>query len=683
MRPVFQMLTLFFFTAALFFNGEAVKAVKAENQNNAQNNAQNSTQNNVQSSTLKTSQKDAFSGLQSPYGVHSHMYHPWEWKHFPKNLDVMRAAGIQWMRTDFLWDHVEKQPGVWNFEQYDRIVEEAQKRGVHVLGILGYSTPWARPAWEHPEEWKEYVTRTVGHYRGRVSHWEVWNEENISAFWKNPNPEDYVRFLKLTAEAARAADPETTILFGGTAEIPYDYIEKCLQLGAGEWFDVMNIHPYREVFMTDASVQNFRNEIQKTQELLKKYGLGEMPVWITEMGWTDYQREPGYCPQFISAVLAHISPKQKVKKVTFLHDPEHYAPSRSVRFSKLKELLPPDLEADSITLAKLSELNPKETPFLIMPPNESFPSPYFDAIYAYVRDGGTLFFLNGFPCYYSTEEKGGVCERTPGEGGAESCRERLRIEIRAWWTHSGVPKKADSVTPAPSENPFFPTLKTESAPTADRFPGKALLKNGDEMIPILIGKTDSFEEPAAVLYRFHSDLTGNIAVYTLYDAAASTHRVTTEEMGIYLPQAYLLAFSAGIERFFTYQFQAIETSPTDPEHHFGLVHSDLSPKPGYSALRVLSNARPAGSVHISETIQDGTVILSWRRPDAQRGWALWRPGLPSPVNFRFTGNAADTYDYLGNFIRFPQENGGTLELSEKILYIIGPEELKIEPLPIR
>ncbi len=55
--------------------------------------------------------------------------------------------------------------------------------------------------------------------------------------------------------------------------------------------------------------------------------------------------------------------------------------------------------------------------------------------------------------------------------------------------------------------------------------------------------------------------------------------------------------------------------------------------PGYLAYRVLTKARPAGSVNqLGELfLADGRLcLISWKRPDGQTAYALWSPRVHPP-----------------------------------------------------
>ena len=96
------------------------------------------------------------------------------------NFSIMVEGGLLWHRQDFTWNAIEPENGTFIFDQYDQVVEEATQAGVRILGILDYSAEWASSAptiWtdgrdrappKNLEDWKEYVYKTVEHFKGTV-----------------------------------------------------------------------------------------------------------------------------------------------------------------------------------------------------------------------------------------------------------------------------------------------------------------------------------------------------------------------------------------------------------------------------------------------------------------------------------------------------------------------------------
>ena len=182
----------------------------------------------------------------------------------------------------------------------------------------------------------------------------------------------------------------------------------------------------------------------------------------------------------------------------------------------------------------------------------------------------------------------------------------------------------------------------------------------------------------AAAYALDSDLKGGVIVVTFLSTGRN---VSIERQGLICPRAYLVAFQAGVERMFWYEFQAVEIDPYYNEHHFGMVHRDLSPKPAYTALQTLVRARPAGSKPALDAPwrnDDGLYFPHWTRPDGQTVWALWRGMGDAAYSVQVTGTVTEAFDHLGQAKTVALTEGrATLELSESILYLVGPESVTI------
>jgi polysaccharide biosynthesis protein PslG len=112
----------------------------------------------------------------------------------------MVAAGATWLRTDVDWWLTQPHdPSAFNWGPVDRVIHAARARGLRVIGMIGYTPPWARPPATGTDD--KYPPTNVSDYANfaravaqrygplGVKHWEVWNEPNISMFWKpKPNP---------------------------------------------------------------------------------------------------------------------------------------------------------------------------------------------------------------------------------------------------------------------------------------------------------------------------------------------------------------------------------------------------------------------------------------------------------------------------------------------------------------
>lgn len=606
--------------------------------------------------------------VESPYGVYADIMKGQENAFVPKNLELMRQADLAWVRCDFYWDTVENPRGTWRFDHIDKVLDQTEARGLNLLVILGYTVPWARPVCDHPEPWLQYVRRTVSHFKSRVKYWEIWNEQNLKHFWvADPDPKAYTQFLKITYEAIKAIDPGAVVVYGGLAGVPFDYYEKTLQAGGGRYFDVMNIHPYRGGLSTAQEIRSFLGDIQRFHELTAKYCGKDKPLWITEMGWSTPPSLGRYSGVLIDAALARLFPAGVPGKIAVIHDPS-YPPSSCLTAEVWRKILTTSVELEALRIADLKALDPARFPVLILPPTESFPTDSQDEIRAYVRNGGTLAALGGIPFYYRmTVGPDGVWTRA-GDHSATglALAETFRVHWYAWWTQEGTPRRPQSAI-APGLDTLlkdYPAGKLKG----QAFFSKKLLKQGDSLEPLLVYAEDSTKAIAGI-YRFRSDWKGNIILNTVEDSMGSSNRTPEPNQGIYLAQAILLAVSFGVERFFPYEFQAVERDDVDPEHHFGIVHADLAPKPGYLAYRALTKARPSGSVNRPGELflADGKLcVVSWKRPDGQTGCAIWSPDGSVTRNVRISGKLSEAFDCHGSPVKLRDR----MTFSQKITYFI-------------
>lgn len=217
------------------------------------------------------------------------------------NFSIMASGGLLWHRQDFTWNAIEHEKGVFVFDQFDEVVEEATEAGVRILGILDYSAEWASSApttWDHGrdrappknlDDWANYVYRTVEHFKRRVDHWEVWNEPNTNFFWlPKKDSRGYANLLRAAYVAAKKANPECTVLIGGMIGFgPEDlvYLDEVYSYGGAGYFDVMAWHPYPGDPNPCLDQFNFSDFMAELKDIMASYGDKEKEIWFTEIAW--------------------------------------------------------------------------------------------------------------------------------------------------------------------------------------------------------------------------------------------------------------------------------------------------------------------------------------------------------------------------------------------------------------
>jgi hypothetical protein len=252
-------------------------------------------------------------------------------------LAALAATGATIARSDALWEAAEPAPPTGASHQYDwsfadRIAGALAARGLRWLPIIDYSAPWAQsvPGRDHsppsdPAAYAEYAAAFAARYGLGGSFWaarpelraepveayEIWNEPDNPAFWyPAPDAAAYARLYAQARQAIAAVQPSARVIVGGLTD-PRAFLPGMLTADPSLRGAIggVAIHPYGR---TPALVLRSVRDARLTLDSL---GLGEVPLWITELGWTtsppgalDYLPErlrPTYVERTVAA-LGHV-----------------------------------------------------------------------------------------------------------------------------------------------------------------------------------------------------------------------------------------------------------------------------------------------------------------------------------------------------------------------------------------
>ncbi len=180
-----------------------------------------------------------------------------------KDLDMMAAAGIRIVRTDFQWSAIEYAKGVYDWSAYDELVSNLSSRGMRPYFILDYSNvlydtvhivtqngvPYSYI--DSPNDTQSvaafaaWAKAAAVRYQSKNVIWEIWNEPNIS-FWKpTPNVTDYITLAKATCTAIHGAAPGAAVVAGATSGMDWTFLQSLLGSGILDCVDGISVHPYR------------------------------------------------------------------------------------------------------------------------------------------------------------------------------------------------------------------------------------------------------------------------------------------------------------------------------------------------------------------------------------------------------------------------------------------------------
>lgn len=177
-----------------------------------------------------------------------------------KAYDRVAELGVKWIRLQSGWQRTERSAGSYDFAWLDTIVDNLLRRGLRPWLCLCYGNDLYTPAaaavfgavgcppiatTAEREAWSRYVTAVTRHFHGRIGWYEVWNEPDGIWCWKHgPNGREYGEFVKATAAAVRAGDPEAKVIGGSTCLPGLGWLEEVLATGAGACIDALTYHAY-------------------------------------------------------------------------------------------------------------------------------------------------------------------------------------------------------------------------------------------------------------------------------------------------------------------------------------------------------------------------------------------------------------------------------------------------------
>jgi hypothetical protein len=293
-----------------------------------------------------------FAAVQPSFGVNfmNSVDHPAT----PQMLANGQATSATWNRWPLYWHRIETDPGQFAWDAHDAVVLADLEAGYQTNAILlgtpgfymtgtlanllvdsatreaapgrisltavqaatpqglylpvfsdGSDLPGPGKTINGDNRWARFVHLIVNRYRPGgvlaeihglppdlgITHWEMWNEPDFDAFW-NGSEADYARLLKVGYLAAKQADPQAQILFGGLAnnqrlnfyrDILTIFAADPLAESFGYFHDVMATHNYSNSWRS-------WYEVWRVGRALTDFGLSK-PIWLNESGgpaWNDY-----------------------------------------------------------------------------------------------------------------------------------------------------------------------------------------------------------------------------------------------------------------------------------------------------------------------------------------------------------------------------------------------------------
>ena len=262
-----------------------------------------------------------------PYGINTFLEQEVEGPKIEAMLRMIREAGFVWLRQEFPWEDLEvdgrgqftdtshdrdgdgQADTVDTWTKYDQIVDLTEAYGLRLMVRLSNPPAWSRADPDAgdrapPDDLQDFVNYAIAvaeRYRGRIHHYQIWNEPNIYPEWGN-NPIDPAGYRDLLCRAFYAlkqVDPAIVVISGAIAPtIALDgtrdlsdlvFLQALYDHGGGDCFDVLSAQGYglrsgpSDRRLRATSVNVTRHTYYR--DIMARNGDAHKPIWLSEAAW--------------------------------------------------------------------------------------------------------------------------------------------------------------------------------------------------------------------------------------------------------------------------------------------------------------------------------------------------------------------------------------------------------------
>lgn len=217
----------------------------------------------------------------------------------PEVVSMMREQKINSFRVDYIWSHLEKQPGI--FKPYDNkletLIQNSASLGLHPVVILGAGNSIYKI--NHPNSeadikmFQSYVAWTAKHFKGKGVTYEVWNEWTMAKPYtvsrSMDSAEKYYHLVEETQKTIKKIDPDAKVIAGDFNPFTPDekkWAQYLVKLGIMKNIDGLAIHPY--LYSGRWYLTSAKSDIDKLADInknLENINQGKkIKFYITEIG---------------------------------------------------------------------------------------------------------------------------------------------------------------------------------------------------------------------------------------------------------------------------------------------------------------------------------------------------------------------------------------------------------------
>jgi len=226
--------------------------------------------------------------------------------------EKMRGKDGQWVRPHpgpFIWNHIEKEKGKFNWEETDKYVVYAQEHNQTILATIWPHANWEQKSCKRKkakspfgkrftkylskpcsmDDYKNFLIKLVDRYDGDglndmpgltkpIKYWDVMNEPEFKMFFKG-SKEDFVEIFNFSSKVIKEKQPDAVIVMAGAAGMFPESKKywKVVLPKIKDNFDIANIH---HISGPDGQCDK-QLWVDEFADLLKSVNI-DKPIWLTE-----------------------------------------------------------------------------------------------------------------------------------------------------------------------------------------------------------------------------------------------------------------------------------------------------------------------------------------------------------------------------------------------------------------
>ncbi len=252
---------------------------------------------------------------------------------------TLSNSGVEYFRIDMRWEKVETAIGTYNFpEYYARMLASAQKYNMKPLFVVNYDNSLYGTvndanffgSSDAVNAYAAFAAKVVETYGDYIDAIEIYNEPNHL----NIPAADYANMLEASYTAIKNVKETVKVIGGVTSTADANYIASILDNGAGNYMDVVSVHPY--VYNTnDVSPEGIVDDIAAVRDVLTAKGCNQ-PIWVTELNWPTNDTQYGYTEaeqaEYITRAMLSLQGENSVEKVFVYTANDNYTGSDNTEY---------------------------------------------------------------------------------------------------------------------------------------------------------------------------------------------------------------------------------------------------------------------------------------------------------------------------------------------------------------